>query len=149
MQKLKILNRKNIKKIIELIKTQWDSDIELDYVFLRNEKGKIFIVNRDVEKVDLNKVRVNSVGMYFGLMNDNEIRLSIEGSQIVGPNAKKNVLELNDVEAKEWLRGEELLKSEEKGFMIIKHDDDFLGCGKSTGEKVLNFVSKARRVIVS
>ena len=146
MQKLKILNRKEIKKIIELIKKQWDSDVELDYVFLKNEKGKLFIVNRDIEKVDLSKVRVNSIGMYFGLLNDNELRHSIEGSQIVGRNAKKNVLELNEKESKEWLRGEDLLKVEEKGFMIIKHKDDFLGCGKSTGEKVLNFVSKIRRV---
>ena len=149
MQKLKILNKKEIKKIIELIKKQWNADVNLDYAFLMNEKGKIFVVNKDIAKIELSKVRVNSVGMYFGMLNGNELRLTIEGSQLTGPKAKKNVLELNEKEAKEWLRGEDLVKDAKQGFLIIKRKDDFLGTGKSTGEKVLNFVSKARRVIVS
>jgi len=146
MQKLKILNKKEIKKILSLIKKQWNADVNLDYAFLMNEKGRIFVVNKEIAKVELSKIRINSVGMYFGMVGSEGLRLSIEGSQIVGPKAKNNVLELNEKEAREWLRGEDLLKKAEKGFLIIKRKDDFLGTGKSTGEKVLNFVSKGRRV---
>ena len=149
MQKLKILNKKEIKKIIELIKEQWNADVKLDYAFLMNEKRKIFVVSKDITRVELSKLRINSIGMYFGLLNNNVPRLSIEGSQIIGPRAKKNVLELNEKEVREWLRGADSIKDAKQGFLIIKHKNDFLGTGKSIGNKVLNFVSKERRIITT
>ena len=150
MQKLKILNKKEIKKILEIIKNQWGCDVNLDYAFLMNKENKIYIVNKEISKVDFSKLRINSVGLYFATMQGNELRLSIEGSQIIGPKAKKNILELDEKETKEWLKGIDLEKeTKEKGFVIIKHDDDFLGCGKAVEKKVLNYVPKARRIAVN
>jgi len=100
MQKIKILNNKEIKEILNLIEKQWDAKLNLDYVFLKTEKEKIYIVNKDISKVDLGKLRINTIGLYFAEVKDNNIRLSIEGSQIIGPKAKKNVLELNEKEVK-------------------------------------------------
>jgi len=148
MQKLKILNKKEIKRIISLLKEQWGFDGELDYAFLQNDKGKVFIVNKDVSKIDFEKVRINSIGMYFGMVHDDGVRLSIEGSQLIGHFVKKNILELDEKGMKEWLAGEDLIMNIDKGYYIIKNGDDFLGTGKATGEKVLNFVSKTRRVRV-
>lgn len=147
MQKIKILNNKEIKEIFNLIETQWDAKLRLDYAFLKTEKDKIYLVNKDISKIDLSKLRINSIGMYFAEMRDNNIRLSIEGSQIIGPKAKKNVLELNEKELKEWMQGNDLEKETSlSGFLIIKNKDDYLGCGKSRDGKVLNFIGKARRI---
>jgi len=56
-------------------------------------------------------------------------------------------LELNDNEAKEWMRGNDLeMKGDFSGFLIIKHKEDFLGCGKYANGKILNYIGKARRV---
>ena len=147
MQKIKILNNKEIKEILNLIEKQWDVKLNLDYVFLKTEKDKIYLVNKDISKVDLGKLRINTIGLYFAEVKDNHIRLSIEGSQIIGPKAKKNVLELNEKEVKEWMQGNDLEKETNlSGFLIIKDKDDYLGCGKRRDGEVLNFIGKARRI---
>jgi NOL1/NOP2/fmu family ribosome biogenesis protein len=147
MQNIKILNKKEIKSIIKLIKNQWDYNPDLDYVFFQNNKNRLFIINKELSKIDLNKIRINSIGLYFGELNHNQLRLSIEGSQIIGPKAKKNVLELNKEEVKQWLKGNDLEKETKlKNFVIIKHNNDFLGCGKVKENKLFNYVPKNRRI---
>lgn len=147
MQKLKILPKKKVKEILSLIKKQYDADIGLDYGFLKNEKNRIFIINKDISKLNLEKIRINSLGLYFAEIYNNQIRLSIEGSQIIGPKAKKNILEITDKQVKEWLKGEDLeTDSPLEGFLLVKNKQDFLGTTKISNGKALNFVSKSRRV---
>ena len=146
MPELKILNNKEIKEILKLIEYQWGAKLKLNYAFLKNNKNRIFIINRDVSKIDFSKLRINSIGMYFCDL-ENGIRLSIEGSQIVGPKAAKNIVEINESQVKSWLKGEDLEVNENySGFVIIKHNDDFLGTGKFKDGRVLNYVSKSRRI---
>jgi len=184
MQNLRVLERKDKKRFLEILKKQFDFDEnskrsfemsekqsfsehvrnskaistslsnefdkKLDYVFLINNKNKVFIVNKDIANIDLNKIRINSVGLYIAEFSNNEIRLSIEGSQLIGPNSKKNIIELNEKEAREWLKGKDLERETEiEGFAIIKHNNDYLGSGKSTKQRILNFIPKTRRLNVS
>jgi len=152
MLELKILNSREIKEIYCLIEGQWGAKLKLDYAFLKNSKGRVFIVNRDISKIDFSKLRINSVGMYFCETDELGIRLSIEGSQIVGPKATKNIAEIREEQARQWFKGEDLEiegKSNYSGFVIIKHNDDFLGSGKYRNGKILNYVNKGRRVSVS
>jgi len=146
---LKILSSKDKKLLLALIKKQWGADFKQDFVFFKNEKQKIYAVHRDIAKIDLSGARINTVGMYFGEQKKGELRLSIEGSQLIGPIAKKNIIKLDNKEVLDWLRGEDLQKDGDwSGFIIIKHTDDFMGTGKYTQDKrILNFVPKARRLI--
>ena len=148
MPELKILNNKEIKEILKLIEKQWGAKIKLDYGFLKNNKNRIFVINKDISKIDTSKLRLNSVGMYFCEDDRTGIRLSIEGSQIVGPKASKNVVELNEEETRKWFKGEDLEKNCENcnGFLILKNNKDFLGNGKYANGKILNYVGKTRRV---
>jgi len=148
MPQLQILNSKEIKEILKLIEKQWSAKLKPDYTFLKNNKNRIFIINRDVSKIDFSKLRINSIGMYFCDL-ENGIRLSIEGSQIVGPKAAKNIVEINESQTRQWLKGEDLeVNGNYSGFVIIKHNDDFLGTGKFKEDKILNYVNKSRRVNV-
>jgi NOL1/NOP2/fmu family ribosome biogenesis protein len=143
---LKILNRKKIKEILALIKKQWGIDFKTELAFLMNTQNKIFLVNREVFNLSLEKLRINSIGLYFGEIKNSELRLSIEGSQIIGKDAKQNIAELNEKQAMQWLKGQDIdVKGNYKGFIILKHKNDFLGTGKYKEEKVLNYVPKARR----
>ena len=148
MPELKILNNKEIKEIYKIIEQQWVAKIKLNYGFLKNNKNRVFIINKDISKIDISKLRLNSVGMYFCEMDNLGIRLSIEGSQIVGPKAKKNIIELNEEETKKWFRGQDLEKEckDCSGFVILKHKNDFLGTGKYVNGRILNYVGKSRRV---
>lgn len=161
MPQLKILNNKEIKEILKLIELQWGAKLKLSFAFLRNQKNRVFIVSRDLSKIDALRLRINSVGMYFCEIDDKGIRLSIEGTQIVCPKAKKNVVELDEEETGKWLKGEDLEKECKgcSGFVILKYknqknkhkknslkDFDSLGCGRYSNGKLLNYVGKSRRV---
>ena len=150
--KFEILNGKRTKVIAELLKEQWGYDHRFETGLL--QKGDdLFLVTKDVCKVDLQKFNVNSLGAYLGEMKHGSLRLSIEGSQIVGPEAQKNVLEIDAEQLRQWLGGKDLELSdsfdcadgEKSRFVIMKHERDFLGCGRIKDGRVLNFVPKSRR----
>ena len=148
MQNLTILRKKEVKNILSLLNKQFNFKDKLDYVFLQNEKGKIFIANKDVFDIDFKKIRINNIGLYFGQLRDNELRLSIEGSQLIGPFSKKNILELTNKQKEEWMKGIDISYNGKSGFVLIKYENDFIGCGKITKDKILNFVPKERRIKV-
>ena len=115
MEKLNILNKKETEEILELVRKQWGAEIGLDGLgVLKNTKNKVYLARREIFSFDMENLRINSVGMYFVEVIKNEcIRLSIDGSQLVGPKAKKNVVELGDNEARRWLHGEDIEKNPE------------------------------------
>lgn len=146
MPQLQILNSKEKKEILKLIENQWNAKLKLNYAFLKNNKNRVFIINKDISKIELEKLRINSIGMYFCDL-EHGIRLSIEGSQIIGPKATKNIVEIDEEQVKQWFRGEDLEINENfDGFVIIKHKNDFLGSGKFKDGRVLNYVNKSRRI---
>ena len=150
MQNLRVLERKDKKTFLEILKKQFGFEDKLNYAFLTNNKNKIFIVNRDIANIDLNKIRINSIGLYIAELRNNEIRLSIEGSQLIGKKAKKNIIELDEKQAREWLKGKDIeTKTKKQGFVILKHNNDYLGSGKVKENKILNFIPKTRRLNVS
>src|SRR3989338_5159850 len=143
---LKILNGREIRDVLELIGTQWGAEMKIGGALLQNNKSRIFLVNRDISKIDLSKLRINSIGMYFCEI-EKGIRLSIEGSQLVGPKASKNMVEIDELQAKSWMKGEDLnIEGDYSGFVIIKNKNDFLGTGKYKDGIILNYVGKERRV---
>ncbi|MCS7097532.1 MAG: hypothetical protein NZ922_00910 [Candidatus Methanomethyliaceae archaeon] len=121
------------------MKTQFYADVDLEF----------YITSRRVYafkgcNLELNFVRM---GIHFGTLEEDGLRLSIEGSFIVGKVAKKNIIELSDEDAIKWLKGENLeVNKELKGYYIIKWMEYFLGCGKALNGKLINFVPKDRRI---
>ncbi|MFH1770706.1 MAG: hypothetical protein ABH828_04055 [archaeon] len=149
MQNLKILNSKEKKNILKVLKEQFNYKEKPDYVFLQNSNDRIYVIHRDMEKMDLKKLRIDSIGIYFATLMPEGIRLSIEGSQIVGKTAKKNILELNKEQFENWLKGADFdIETKLKNFVLVKYKGDFLGCGKVKDGKLLNYVPKARRLSV-
>ncbi len=147
---MKILNKKQVNEILDKIKKQYNiKELKLDHIFLQNTKDKVLITNREIAKIDLKKLRVDNIGLYFCSLEKDGIRLSIEGSQLIGKYAKTNVANLNKDDVIKWMKGEDVSINEEvEGYVIIKNNDDFFGTGKYKDGKILNFVSKSRRLNV-
>ena len=145
---LQFLNSKQIKHLKSLLESQFGFSDDLDYVIVKTNKNKLYLANKSINEIDLTKLRINSMGVYFGeLLETNELRLSIEGSQIIGRKANKNIYELNDEQIKDWFKGIDLeIEDERNAFVIIKYNEDFCGCGKIKNKKLLNYVGKVRRV---
>ena len=148
MQNLKHLGNKEKKSLFKKIEDQYGiDDLKLDYLFFKNNEGRIFIINKNFRNLSINDINLNSIGLYFCRL-DKELRFSIEGSQIIGHLAKKNVIELDDNNSKSWLKGEDVEYAKEKcdeTFVILKNKGDYIGSGKYKDGKILNYVPKERR----
>ncbi len=87
--------------------------------------------------------------LYFGRIESDGLRLSIEGSFLVGPRATKNVVVLDDRRAMKYLSGESVEINEDvHGWVIVRWRDYYLGSGKGVGGLLLNYVPKERRLRV-
>ena len=147
---LRILNTREKKEINKRIFEQWGCELDKGFVFLLSNKNKLYIADKDIGRVSVSDMRVDNIGLYVATVDDNSVRLSIEGSQIIGPHARKNVVGVDDVQMREWFRGNDLRVKVEggiSGFVIIRHGRDFIGCGKVTEKGILNFVPKTRRIL--
>lgn len=145
------MNSKEVKELKRKLLDQFGYENDFhEYAFSITDKNKIYMVNRDVEKIDFNALRLQIIGLYFCEDYGTELRLSIEGSQIIGPKATKNVIELEKKQSREWLKGFDLeFIGSIKQFVIIKSNDEYLGCGKIKENKLLNYVPKERRIRAS
>tara|TARA_Y100000031_G_C8221577_1_gene386199 strand:+ start:924 stop:1382 length:459 start_codon:yes stop_codon:yes gene_type:complete len=149
MDTIHALNSKECKRVHQVLERQFGFSGKLEYAFYRNRKGRIFIVTKDIAELPLDEYRINSLGLTFGTEMDDGIRLTIEGSQLIGKDSMHNILDLTKEELYSWLKGEELeVDTVLEGFVLIRSGDDFLGCGKVIGRRLINYTSKSRRLIV-
>ncbi|MBI4147695.1 hypothetical protein HY490_00215 [Candidatus Woesearchaeota archaeon] len=148
-QNIDFLSSKDLKPIMAFLRDWYGVDHKFDWGWY-TAKERLFVISRDIEHIDLRELRVNAAGLYIGEWKNGELRLSLDGSQLFGPLASKNIITISDDELLAWLRGEELTSRwKEQGLVLLKHDNDFAGCGKIKEGKVLNFVPKIRRLMVA
>jgi len=146
-----ILNSKQVKDLIEKLTEQYGAVPAnfKEHGFIRG-KDNIYLITKDLALANLEGLRVNNLGLYIAeyKLEKNQARLSIEGSQIIGPVATKNVCELDIEQRAEWMRGNDIeINGEFSGYVIIKCGTDFLGTGRYKEGKILNHVPKARRLL--
>ena len=138
------LNNKQVKEVHKKLKDQFEFSEKLDHVFFQ-KKDKIYIISKDFRKIDPKNFSINAIGLYIIKIEKPGLRLSIEGSQIIGPKTNKNILELDNPE--EWLKGKDIELNKKLGpIVIIKYKKDFLGSGICSKGKVINCIPKSRRV---
>lgn len=123
---------------------------KLPYLLLRFGKEKIRVYSGDLSSEELRNIdknlRLEVAGLYAMKEQEDGIRLTLDGVSLFKDQIRKNILEIGDEDAREWFKGNDLLIEDEKGFKILKNNNELIGCGKSTGIKITNFVSKNRRV---
>ncbi|MBI2548868.1 hypothetical protein HYW21_05960 [Candidatus Woesearchaeota archaeon] len=146
MQRYTVMNSKEIKELMKVLEKAYGFRGKLDYVSLMNEHERIVLVNKEVFNVELSKLKIDALGMYFGQYHHGTLRLSIEGSQCIGAQCTHHIVELQSKEVVDWIRGNDIAKEAPEGFVLVKHNNDFYGCGKAKQNVILNFVPKERRV---
>jgi NOL1/NOP2/fmu family ribosome biogenesis protein len=137
------------KKILVQLNDQYGIT-KLPYLLLQFGKEKTRLYSGSLSKQDLinidRQARVETLGLYAINNQQDQIRLTIEGVQLFKDQITKNILELNKEQADQWLRGIDLDIKSDSNFKVLKYKKDFIGCGKSTGERITNFVPKERRI---
>ncbi|HIH52147.1 MAG: hypothetical protein J4472_01310 [DPANN group archaeon] len=150
IENIKILEGKERKEILDSLKTQFGIE-KFNGTLLQRGKERIFLYEGSFDEEDLKKLEkitfIERAGIYLGKLEDHKMRLSIEGSQILKNEIKKNIVELDNQEKDIWMMGHEILKKTGlNGFVIMKYKEDLLGTGKASEEKITNFIPKSRRL---
>jgi NOL1/NOP2/fmu family ribosome biogenesis protein len=147
---LKILSEKEKNQIEKKLNERFGIE-EVKGTLISIGKERIFLFNGEISEKDLKKLEDNipieRAGVYFAKLIHDEIKLSIEGVQILKEQIKKNIFQLDDSQLEDWMKGHDLqLATGLHGFLIIKYKEDFLGCGKASQDKIGNFIPKSRRL---
>lgn len=176
---IKILTIQQKKEIENLLKKQFGIE-KVPGLILKVGKERLFyyVGSLSVKEIyELEKtIPIERVGVYIGKEQNNEIRLSIEGTHLFKKQITKNIFELGSEQTNLWMHGSEILLDDilpketklkdndnnqstrggrpglrggrelKKGFVIIKNNNDLLGTGKASAEKITNFIPKSRRL---
>ena len=149
MQKLRILNTRKKKEIFNELKQTYGFDKKLEGDLFLSQNQNLFLLTggREViEKGQERQLRIDKAGLYIGTLADDGVKLTVEGSQLIGPDANKSVLEISDEQLEPWVTGEDLEFQGEEGYYIVKHKNDFLGCARAKKNIAQNLVEKNRRI---
>jgi NOL1/NOP2/fmu family ribosome biogenesis protein len=148
---LKILNANEKREIENKLRQQFGIQ-EIPGMLLKRGEERIFIFQgsfneKIMRKMEGMRIPLERIGIYFAKIIHDKIRLSIEGIHILKKQITKNIFELNEQQAEEWMMGQDLpIETGKKDFLIMKYNDSFLGCGKASELKIGNFVPKSRRL---
>lgn len=150
---MKILSRKDAKEIEAMIEDVYGAKEALrDFtVLVTGKREKIWITHRDVFSIDIDKLRINSIGLYFGRIDLRKLKMSVEACSIVGPKATKNIIELKEEQLWDFLRGfdVELRDTEEVNneYRLVKYGKEWLGIAKVDNGVLKNALPKSRKII--
>lgn len=149
---LKFLDKREKEKLVAQLKEQFGIK-EIPWELARFGKERIMAFSGGIsekEIFNLDRIaRIEGLGVYFAKIDEKtqDIRLSIEGVHLLQEQITKNIFELDEKQAEQWMMGQELnITTGKKGFFIMKFKDDFLGTGKISAEKISNFIPKSRRL---
>jgi NOL1/NOP2/fmu family ribosome biogenesis protein len=150
MNNIKILNQREKAEIEKKLHEQFGIDSIPGILIMRGQE-RLFLFSGNFDEKDIKNLEncafIERIGVYFAKIVGDDLRLSIEGSQILKDQIRKNIFHLDSNQTEEWMKGHELpIKTGSHGFLIMKHGSDFLGTGKASEEKIGNFIPKNRRL---
>ncbi len=149
-QRFQVLDGKKREEILSKLNEQFGIK-EIPGILVIRGAERIFLYQGDFtgeEIATLEKTFViERVGVYFAKEENGEIRLSLEGIDILKNQITKGIFELDEKQADEWMHGSELnIETGKKQFLVMRYKNYFLGMGKASEKKISNFVPKSRRL---
>ncbi len=147
---LRTLKRKEKDEILKFLEERFGFERRVfsGLEFLTNPKGRVFAVNKQVSDFVTDE-RIACLSLPFVRMGKT-IKPTSVMIQFFGRHAKKNVIELREDEAKEFVKGSDLSleTSCSEGYVILTYERHPLGCGLLKGGRIKNMLPKAKRMPV-
>ena len=156
IKKMKVLEKEEVENLEGLIEKNYGIRIDLNqFLVLFGSEEKIWLASKEIANLDMRKFPVNSIGMNFGKIKRNDkINLTVEGAQMIGKQATKNVVVLDEQTAQKFLQGSDAKPQQEinceyHNFSIVKSGEDVLGSSPLTEEGLQNLLPRSRRITSS
>ena len=147
MQTITILKRKEVNRIKEYLLAEYGCTLKEEYVYLRNQRGNIFLLSPEFQKINLKNLIIDKTGFYFAEEYQHELRLSKEGAQLLAKQANPRTVELTTLEVKQYFQGEDLERElgDVAHFVLLQYQGQVFCCAKYKERKILNFLPKMHR----
>lgn len=112
MNTLKILSQQEKQEILEKLNEQFGIK-EMQGTILKFGEEKLFLFQGSLTEPQIKKLEqiipIERVGIYFAKIQEGQIRLSIEGTYLLKNQITKNIFEINEEQAEQWMMGQEIL----------------------------------------
>lgn len=159
---INILDKTKKKEILDRL--SYLGKLKTNALFIKTgDRVRAFTGNLSIEEIlkIWKSFMIEGIGLYIAKdfldkkSGISETRLSIDGVHFFKDQINSNIIELNDEQKEKWFRGNavELTKEQKekykelKGFVVLKHGEDFIGTAKLTEKFVLyNYLPKERRI---
>lgn len=149
-RKFETLKKAEKQRILEKLNEQFGIT-SLPFLLIKQGRDKVRAFSGSLSREELEKlgenINIELVGIYLCKEEYEGMRLSHDAPTLLNSQITKNILELDDKQASDWLHGNDLqLSTDLRGFVVLRHKDLLIGCGKASQERVTNFVPKERRI---
>lgn len=149
-QKIKIFSQSEKQRILNKLNEQFGIN-ELSGTITMLGSERIFLFQGDFTEKQIQKlsntIPIERTGFYFAKEQNDAIRLSLDAAHLLKEQITKNIFELNQEQAEQWLHGNELnIETNLRGFIILKYKEDLIGTGRASENKITNFIPKNRRL---
>jgi len=144
--RLMFLNNKQRKKLQEQLEEYGIKELPRHLIQTGKEKIRAFsgeINGKDILNIQ-KSAYIEGIGLHILTIKENTIRITLDGLHILKPT--KKIIELNEKQKNDWFKGKNIQLAAEKGFLVLKYKEDIIGMGKSTGNIILNYLPKERRI---
>ena len=147
---MRLLTPRERRNLIERLKLQYGvEDAFEDLILIKAGQGRIRATSREAFEVAGRLRKVQQIGLYVIKVVKGDVILSIEGSQLLDGRIVKNLIELSDEEAEEWMKAApipcpEKIKSR---YVVARCGNLYLGSGRvSRDGRIYPQVAKWRRI---
>lgn len=136
------------KRITEQLAQQFGIE-KIPYLLIESGREKLRGFSGHLSKEEIlqiaNLTTIESIGIYF-LKKEDPLRITLDAAHLLKKQITKNIIEINESQLHDWLRGHDLNIQAPPNPVILKFNEDIVGYGKSTGQKILNYIPKDRRL---
>ncbi len=132
--------------IWEFLASQFGIPKITGYRFLRSGRKRIRLISEAAFHNLPGLPYTGTTGLYIGEYSQTAVRLSMDGANLLGRFATKQIIELTKEQAEAWLQGESInYDDKQQGYVIVIFKGDILGCGSLSHGTLHSFVPKIRR----
>lgn len=144
---MRFLKSKERKEFFQRLNAEYGYEGPTDFVVYEGGKDKFFIISRDLERIPFEDLYIRQGGLHVASDSHGDLRLTMDGAQLLGPHCTKQRAQLSVEERDAWMKGQDVpYGGELSGFVVVAWQEDILGCGRIVGDRVTNFVPKERRI---
>ncbi len=142
---IKVLKGRERRTLEQRLRIRYGVRIPESLEVVLQSKKEFRLTTCEALQVDIERLNPQGIGLKIAKETKHGIMLSIEGAQLLKPDA--NVARLNLNQAYCWVKGGNLEIKASRGYVVLKYGEYYLGCGLSTGEHIKNLYPKHRRIL--